>query len=626
MSSVFERFVKLSAAQRQLFVERSREKKTNWQLNEPIAIIGMGCRFPGAANPDDFWRLICEKRDATSEVPGERWPVDVFYDPDPDAPGKMAVRWGAFLDDFDKFDAIFFGITPREAARMDPQQRQLLEVAWESLEDAAVIPERLSGSATGVFIGVGQTDYAKIQAQYENCLDYIDAHSGTGNALSIAANRLSYILNLRGPSMSIDTACSSALVALHSAVQALRDHECELALAGAVNMVLTPDTMIALSKARMLSTDGRCRPFDAGANGYVRGEGCGVVVLKRLSDALIAGDRVLAVVRHSAVNHVGRTSGITAPNGSAQKAVIRAAMAGAGVTPEMITYLEAHGTGTPLGDPIEAQALGEIFRRATDQDALCHLASVKANIGHLEIAAGMAGLIKVILMMRHGWIPPQAHLEKLNPHISLEGTRLVIPSEGLEWDTSGGPRIAGVSAFGFGGTCAHAILEAAGQNHVDRSLRDRQIESRRDSSTWGLVAERTEDRDTPPSDNDRPCHVFTISAKSKPALQLQADRYRQVIEAGNGDALADVCYSVNSGRSHFTHRAVIVPESREKLCEQLAALAEGKEAPGVSVAQTRVAARPNIAMVFTGQGSQYAGMGPDAVRHPAHLPPNASKV
>ncbi len=575
MSSISERLARLSPAQQRLFEERLREQKTDGRIAEPIAVVGMSCRFPGAANAADYWRLIAEGRHTTVEIPADRWPVDLFYDPDPDTPGRMAVRWGAFLDQVDQFDALFFGITPREAARMDPQQRLLLEIAWEAMEDAGLVPEALAGSQTGVFVGVGQTDYSKIPAQYDNFLDYVDAHSGTGNALSIAANRLSYIFNLSGPSVAVDTACSSALVAVHLAMQSLRNKECDVALAAAVNLILTPDAMIALSKARMLSLDGCCRPFDAAANGYVRGEGCGVVVLKRLTDAVRAGDHVLAILRHSAVNHVGRTSGITAPSGPAQKAVIRAALAGAGLSSEAVSYIEAHGTGTPLGDPIEVQALGELFR---GDGPPCRLTSVKANIGHLEIAAGMAGLIKVILMMQRGQIPGQAQLEELNPHIDLEGTRLSIPREPSTWECSEGPRIAGVSSFGFGGTNAHVIVEAA--------------------SAPAPAA--------PP--DERPLHVLTITAKTNTALRRRASQFAETL--ADADApLSDYCFTANATRGHFGHRAAIVAPGAEGARELLAALAEGRTPAGVVAAQAPAKPRAAVGFLFTGQGSQYVGMG-----------------
>ena len=360
----------------------------------------------------------------------------------------MSTRWGGFLEHVDQFDPLFFGLSPREAEKIDPQQRLLLEVVWEALEDGGIPPETLGGTKTGVFFGISGVDYSRIPAQFEDHYQQISVHSGTGNALSIAANRVSYLLDLRGPSLSVDTACSSSLVALHLAVRSLRSRESDAALVGGVNHILTPETTIAFSRSRMLSPTGQCRPFDALANGYVRGEGCGVVVLKRLSDAVAAGDRIMAVVRGTAVNQDGRTSGITAPNSLSQQAVLRMALAEAGLTSRQISYLEAHGTGTPLGDPIELDALGALFVRKSPDDPLCHLGSVKANIGHTETAAGIASLIKVVLMLQHGQIPGQAHLEQLNPHISLQGTRLEISREPISWSTEGS-RLAGIQRIWF---------------------------------------------------------------------------------------------------------------------------------------------------------------------------------
>ena len=334
---------------------------------------------------------------------------------------------------------------------MDPQQRLLLEVAWEAMENAGRPADQMAGSRTGVFVGIGGTDYSKVAMPYDDYYQHIDAHMGTGNALSIAANRLSYIFDFHGPSAAIDTACSSASLAIHFAVESLRRGESDAALAGGVNMILTPETTIAFSKARMLSPEGKCRPFDAAADGYVRGEGCGLVLLKRLADAERDGDNILAVLRATSVNQDGRTSGISAPNSQSQVACIRAALKQAGVTPDEIGYIEAHGTGTPLGDPIEMQALGEIFRSADAGARPCYVASVKANVGHMETVSGVAGLIKVVLMMQHEAIVPQTHFESLNPHIKLAGTRLVIPTETVAWSAAGGRELRASARLGLAG-------------------------------------------------------------------------------------------------------------------------------------------------------------------------------
>src|SRR3954464_3429449 len=422
MSDLAARLAGLSPAQRKLLEQRlKRQPSAPQPLAEPIAIIGMACRFPGAPNLQAYWRLIEEGRSGVREVPPERWDADAFYDPSGETPGKMSVRWAAFIDGHDQFDPQFFGITPREAVRMDPQQRLLLEVAWEAMENAGRPAEELAGSKTGVFIGIGGTDYSKVGVPYDDYYEQIDAHLGTGNALSIAANRLSYIFDLHGPSAAVDTACSSSSLAIHLAVESLRRSESDSALAGGGNMILTPETTIAFSKARMLSPEGVCRPFDSRANGYVRGEGCALILLKRLEDAERDGDNILAVIRGTSVNQDGRTSGISAPNSQSQVACIRAAQKQAGLSPNDIDYIEAHGTGTPLGDPIEMMALSQIFPASDSTKKPCYVTSVKANIGHMETVSGVAGLIKTVLMMRHEQILPQTHFESINPHIKLEG-------------------------------------------------------------------------------------------------------------------------------------------------------------------------------------------------------------
>jgi myxalamid-type polyketide synthase MxaB len=576
MMDVAQRVANLTAVQRQLLEARLKRRP---EIAQPIAVVGMACRLPGAANLERYWELISSGRSAFQEIPADRWDVDEFYDRDPDTPGKMATRWCAFVEGVDQFDSLFFGITPREATRMDPQQRMLLEVSWEALEHAGLAPDQLAGTATGVFVGIGGTDYSKIPVQYDNYHELIDAHVGTGNALSIASNRVSYIFDLRGPSLSVDTACSSGMVGLHMAIQSLRAGECDTALAGGVNLILSPEVTIAFSKARMLSATGRCRPFDAEADGYVRGEGCGMLVLKRLTDATREGDNILAVIRASAVNQDGRTSGITAPNSLSQQACIRAALTAAGVDPAEVSYIEAHGTGTPLGDPIEVQSLSKLFPRRDAQEPPCYIASVKANIGHTETVSGIAGLIKVILMMRHGTIPPQAGLQHLNPNINLAGTRLEIPRSTIPWNATS--RIAGVSSFGFGGTNTHVVLEAAEEP----------------------AAEPIE------TAVDRPRHILALSARTKDALPAIARAYHRRLTDLSHSRLADFCYSANVGRSHFNQRACLVAGSRSQLLEQLEALAAGKRATGLHRGEVSVPVKPKIAFLFTGQGAQYSAMG-----------------
>lgn len=576
MSELSQRLANLSPAKRRLLEQRLQQKN---DVAEPIAIVGMGCRLPGAENIETYWQVIAEGIDCISEVPPDRWDVDELYDPSPDTPGKMNTRWGGFLGNPRLFDPLFFGITPREASKMDPQQRVVLEVAWEAMERGGLSPERLAGTNTGVFIGIGGTDYSKAPAHLDNYLEHIDAYGGTGNALSIAANRLSYLLDLHGPSLAVDTACSSALVCVHLAVSSLRSHECDAALAGGVNMILTPETSIAFSTAHMLSPDGKCRPFDASANGYVRGEGCGIVVLKRLTDAVAAGDHVFAVIRGTAVNQDGRTSGITAPNGLLQQAVVRAALANAGLGPERVSYIEAHGTGTPLGDPIEVQALAKVFRQNAPTDPPVYLSSVKANIGHLETASGIAGLIKVVLLMQYGRIPPQLHLDKINPNISLSGTRLQIPARSVAWKSAGSARVACVSSFGFGGTNAHVVLEESLQA-APAAIK-----------------------------SDRPLHLLPLSAKTETALAALAGRYADYLDAHSEAALPDICHTAAAGRSHFNRRLIAVAATRDQLREQLVAVRDGQTADGVKKGLVKIVTRPKIAFLFTGQGSQYAGMG-----------------
>ncbi len=577
MVNVAQRLAKLSPAQRQLL--ESRLKKSP-QIAQPIAVVGMSCRLPGAASVDEYWRLILEGRCAVTEIPPSRWDVERYYDSDPDTPGKMSIRWGAFLNNVEEFDSMFFGITPREAARMDPQQRLLLEVAWEAFENAGLPSDRLAGTSTGVFVGIGGNDYAKLPNEFENYLEFIDAHMGTGNALSVAANRISYILDLKGPSLAVDTACSSGLVAVHLAIQSLRSGECDAALAGAVNLILAPEVTIAFSKSRMLSPTGECRPFDAAANGYVRGEGCGLVVLKRLTDATRDGDEILAVIRGSAVNQDGRTSGITAPNSLSQAACIRAAAASAAIDPGQISYVEAHGTGTPLGDPIEFQSLTKLFPRRNSNEPSVHVSSVKANVGHTETVSGIAGLIKVMLMMKHGTIPAQALLGELNPNIDLTGTRLAIPREPVAWSSES--RIAGISSFGFGGTNSHVIVESVAA---------------------------PQQKSVVPAPAERPQHVMALSAKSPAALPALAASYADRLEALDDELLPDFCFSANTTRAHFNHRAALVVHSKASLLERLRWIADGKSSPKIRQGEVRVATKPRIAFLFAGQGSQFVDMG-----------------
>ncbi len=542
---------------------------------EPIAIIGMGCRFPGADNPDEFWQLLSQGVDAISEVPEDRWDRDALYDPNPDAPGKMITRHGGFLKQIDQFEPQFFGISPREAARMDPQQRLLLEVTWEALEDAGIAPQKLAGSDTGVFIGISNDDYT---APLYRDHSLLDAYSGIGNAFSVAANRISYSFDLKGPSIALDTACSSSISAVHLAVQSLRIGECNLAIAGGVNIIISPERTITFSHARMMAPDGRCKTFDASADGYGRGEGCGIIILKRLSDALAAGDRVLALIRGSAVNQDGKSNGITAPNGKAQESVILQALANAKITASQVNYVEAHGTGTSLGDPIELEALAAVHRdRPKDQQ--CIIGSVKTNIGHLESAAGIAGVIKVVLALNHELIPKQLHFQTINPHIPIDQYPFKIATAPIPWKAGEGRRIAGVSSFGFGGTNAHVIIEEPLSRKVSHN------------------------------EPERPLHLLKLSAKSEKSLKDLADRYQRFFARSPEINIGDACFTANTGRSIFSYRLAVVGDSIEKLRDRLAAYIAGNDAAGVHAGSVQSEKSSKIAFLFTGQGAQYAGMG-----------------
>jgi acyl transferase domain-containing protein len=556
---------------------RTRVDRLEQARREPIAIVGMGCRFPGGADtPARFWELLLSGRDAVTEVPADRWDIDAFYDPDPDAPGKMATRWGGFLDRVDGFDPHFFGISPREAQSMDPQQRLLLEVAWEALEDAGIAAPALAGSRTGVYIGLSASDY--FQLLRAGGLAALDAYSASGTAHSIASGRLSYVLGTRGPSVSIDTACSSSLVAIHHAVHSLRRGECDLALAGGVNLILSPDITVALSRSRMMAPDGRCKAFDESANGFVRGEGCGVLVLRRLSDALAAGDTVLATIVGSAANQDGRSNGLTAPNGAAQEAVIRDALEDAGVAARRVDVVEAHGTGTSLGDPIEVGALAATLEAGRTRDAPLLVGSVKATIGHLEAAAGVAGVIKTVMAMRAGVVPAQQHFRVPNPHIPWDRIAVAVPDRTVPWPASDdGRRVAGVSSFGFSGTNVHLILACA-------------------PPTGAVQAAR-----------ERTAHVLALSARRPEALQALAVLYAQRLRE-EPDALASIAHSANVGRAHWNHRLAITGDDALDVASKLDGFAAGLVPAGAHTG-TAGLRPPRVAFVFTGQGAQYAGMG-----------------
>ncbi len=425
---------------------RAKMESMERASREPIAIIGMACRYPGGVNnSEDLWQLLCNGVDAISEIPKERWDIDSYYNPDPDAAGKILTRWGGFLDQVDQFDAQFFGMAPREAEGLDPQHRLLLEVVWEALENAGQAPDKLTGSATGVFTGISISDYYQLMIAQDQTK--LDVYLAQGTAHSTASGRISYLLGLQGPAVSIDTACSSSLVATHLAVQSLRTGESRMAIAGGVNTILLPEVHISFSRARMISGDGRCKTFDARADGFVRSEGCGIIVLKRLSDAITDGDNILALIRGSAVNQDGRSNGLTAPNGLAQEAVIRAALSNGFIDPSLVSYVEAHGTGTSLGDPIEVQALGAVLGANRNANDRLKIGALKTNMGHLEAAAGVAGLMKAVLMLQHKQIPPHLHFETPNPYIPWNELPIDVPTKLTPLPAHDDRYIVGVSSF-----------------------------------------------------------------------------------------------------------------------------------------------------------------------------------
>lgn len=556
------------------------------RTDEPIAIVSVSCRFPGAPDPEAFWEVLSGGVDAIREVPEDRFDIDEFYDPDPETAGKTYTRFGGFLDGIDGFDPEFFGISPREAVWIEPQQRLMLETVWEGLERAGYSPAALRGSRTGIFAGVGANEYAHLLSS--ESIDKIEPYFITGNALNAISGRVAFALGFEGPAVAVDTACSSALVAVHQAVQALHSGDCDLAVAGGVNVLLSPVTVIAASRARMLSPVGRCKTFDASADGYVRSEGCGILVLKRLSDAERDGDRVLAVIPGSAVNQDGASSGLTVPNGGAQQRLIGTVLARAGLAGGDVDYLEAHGTGTPLGDPIEVQAAAAAYGGSREADRPLLMGSVKSNIGHTESASGAAGLIKVVLSLQNGVLPQSLHFEKPSPHIPWESLPVRVVDKAIPWEPNGRPRRAGVSSFGFTGTNAHVLIEEAPRRAVVTD------EGGPDDTAA-----------TPEVQGDK-VNVLPLSARSPEALAAMAQRYESWLSAHPEVDIEDVCLTAGSGRSHFEHRAALVVDSVESAREGLAELVQNRLRPGV--VRGEHTNHPTTAWLFTGQGSQYPGM------------------
>ena len=535
----------------------------------PIAIVGVGMRFPGGVNNlDSLWRLLESGGDAITDIPADRWDWRQYLDRNPEARGAMYAVRGGFLEDIAGFDADFFGIAAREAAMVDPQQRLLHEVAWHALEDAAIVPDSLRDARAGIFIGLSNSDYYRALCQDDL---RIDAYVGTGTAASTAAGRLAYTLGVHGPAMTVDTACSSSLTAVHLAVQSLRSGESDVALAGGVNAILAPQMHIAASKARMLSPDGHCKTFDQSADGYVRSEGCGVLVLKRLRDAEAAGDRVLAVIRGTALNQDGRSGGLTAPSSTAQAALLREAYAKAGVRPDAVGMIEAHGTGTSLGDPIEMEALGEVFRGRGAGLAPVAVGSIKTNIGHAEAASGMAGLLKVVAALGHKKIPAHLHFTTPSAFIPWSELPFVVPTETTDWALVEGQtrRVAGVSSFGFSGTNAHVVLEEAAAS---------------DASVEVEVGPE----------------LVVVSARTAAGLRQVRNGLVEVLEAHPEFGLGDVARTLARGRNHFAYREAFVVSGREELVARL----REDASPVVAKADA-----PPLCFLFTGQGSERTGMG-----------------
>ena len=568
MDQLTQRLKNMTPLQRAVFAlkeTQSRLDALEQKRTEPIAIVGMACRFPGGAiDPVSYWRLLRDGVDAIGEIPADRWNVDEFYDADPAAPGKMCTRWGGFLSDIDQFDNRFFSISDTEATRMDPQQRILLELAWEALEDAGLPPSKLRGEKIGVFVGISVSEYGLMMS---GDLTQTGAHTASGTSLCLAANRLSFAFGLHGPSMALDTACSSSLVAIHLACQSIRNGECDGALVGGANLLLSPIGTINLTKAGFCATDGRVRAFDASASGYVRSEGAGLVMLKPLSAALKNNDLIYAVIRSSAINQNGSSNGITAPSRAAQEQVLREAYARAQVSPGQVQFVEAQATGTPLGDTIEALALGSVLAQDREPDNRCALGALKTNIGHLEAASGIASLMKAALTLEHRQLVPNLHFQKPNPEIPFSSLPLQVQTRLEPWPDSAHRRYAGVNAFGFGGSNAHVVLE-----------------------------ERPAESQVPAPAVQGP-HLLPLSARTDKAMRDLIDRYIDFLR-NDPPAWADICHTAATRREHHDCRVTVLANSCDEAVELLGHSLDDTTPAGVFVGRKPFDRGLKVAFIF----------------------------